>query len=443
MCTPRHAAESSGFELSEPSHYLRLPEIIDLIARKGHCLCWNESQTWYEVVNGPSLEENLRYFQVKSRDDTHDRPFARMHMHFILLRGDRWGATGSAFRPKLNLPQMVDASFGIEVMQPHDPKHPLAISPRSCPSGLPSCFRSVLTEANPKPPYSEIPVAPKRYRPSDDPRMADVVPPPATRGDCPYPMAGSFSDALASRTPPAPSLHDAVDKPMMDCDPAAGDSDPGRPPTHQQVASSVRLAPSMFLPSHSNAPHRPPVQHTHCLIPHLVRPLSPRAGAGRAGQPGQGGGGGGRARLRRRRRRGGPPPVDLRRHRPQPRPRRRNRHGRRYRHGRRGRWWGEEVPAAAGAGGHAGQGGAGAAVGRRPPPVRGAARPRAAACPPRAAGCAVAASCPLPPPTPPPSLSPSLSLPLPQVLDGQLFEERFNALRFKRGKRRSGFRLTA
>eukprot|EP00292_Cryptomonas_paramecium_P011975 CAMPEP_0113663924 /NCGR_PEP_ID=MMETSP0038_2-20120614/1435_1 /TAXON_ID=2898 /ORGANISM="Cryptomonas paramecium" /LENGTH=296 /DNA_ID=CAMNT_0000579051 /DNA_START=146 /DNA_END=1033 /DNA_ORIENTATION=- /assembly_acc=CAM_ASM_000170 len=82
---------------------LRLPDIIDIIAREGQCLKWDQIQQWYEVLDGPHFEEKfntLRCVRGKRKEDAVDRPFARMHIHFTLARGDKWAGTGSAFRKK-------------------------------------------------------------------------------------------------------------------------------------------------------------------------------------------------------------------------------------------------------------------------------------------------------------------------------------------------------
>ena len=204
---------SNSFDLAGSSPSLRLPDMIDIIARDGQCLRWDESQTWYEVTNGPLLEEKLRCFQANRRDEASDRPFSKMHIHFMLTRGDRWGVTGSTFRPKYELPQKYDAMY----VEPNSALPPLNqrsnVSMQYAPAAgnyqaQSLCFRSVLTEANPMQPDGG---GLKRLRPSDDLRMPDSGQ-QAVR--CPYPMTVSFSDALAARgaQPPAGACKPA------DCD---------------------------------------------------------------------------------------------------------------------------------------------------------------------------------------------------------------------------------
>ena len=83
--------------------FLRLPELIDTLAKDEKVLRWDPVQQWFEVIDGPLFEDRfnaLRCIRGKRREDAVDRPFARMHIHFVLARGDKWAGTGSAFRPK-------------------------------------------------------------------------------------------------------------------------------------------------------------------------------------------------------------------------------------------------------------------------------------------------------------------------------------------------------
>jgi hypothetical protein len=85
--------------------FLRLPEVIRHIASNRDVLCWNESHSFYEVLDGQRFEERfnaLRCIRAKRNQDSIDRPFARMHVHFELVRGDKWAGTGSAFRPRFH-----------------------------------------------------------------------------------------------------------------------------------------------------------------------------------------------------------------------------------------------------------------------------------------------------------------------------------------------------
>ena len=80
-----------------------MPEIVDVLAREGQALRWNENASWYEVLNGAMFEEKfngLRCTRGKRKEQAVDRPFARMHTYFVLVRGEKWAGTGSAFRPK-------------------------------------------------------------------------------------------------------------------------------------------------------------------------------------------------------------------------------------------------------------------------------------------------------------------------------------------------------
>jgi hypothetical protein len=101
---------------------LRLPELVDVLAKEGQVLRWDENLNWYEVLDGPLFEEkfnSLRCTREKRKEQAADRPFARyqpvtstrrlfsltvtcprrMHNYYVLVRGGRWAGTGSAFRP--------------------------------------------------------------------------------------------------------------------------------------------------------------------------------------------------------------------------------------------------------------------------------------------------------------------------------------------------------
>jgi hypothetical protein len=95
--------KSSPTPNSSKPAFFRLPELIDTLAKDERVLRWDPVHNWFEVVDGPAFEERfnaLRCIRGKRREDAVDRPFARMHIHFILARGDKWAGTGSAFRPK-------------------------------------------------------------------------------------------------------------------------------------------------------------------------------------------------------------------------------------------------------------------------------------------------------------------------------------------------------
>mmetsp|Transcript_88654 Transcript_88654/g.235987 ORF Transcript_88654/g.235987 Transcript_88654/m.235987 type:complete len:459 (+) Transcript_88654:826-2202(+) len=66
---------------------------------------WDDARGWYEVVDGNLFESRfnaLRLRRGKRKDDATDRPFARMHIHFVLVRGDKWAGAGSCFRSKFD-----------------------------------------------------------------------------------------------------------------------------------------------------------------------------------------------------------------------------------------------------------------------------------------------------------------------------------------------------
>jgi hypothetical protein len=81
---------------------LKLPQLIDLLARDEQVIRWDDASGVYEVMNGPLFEERfnaLRCTRGKRNEEAVERPFARMHSHFVLVRGGRWAATGTTFRP--------------------------------------------------------------------------------------------------------------------------------------------------------------------------------------------------------------------------------------------------------------------------------------------------------------------------------------------------------
>jgi hypothetical protein len=212
---------SNSFDISGVGASFRLPDMIDILAREGQCLRWDENQTWYEVTNGPLMEEKLRSFHGNRKDEATDRPFSKMHIHFLLVRGDKWGVTGSTFRPKYELPHKSEANCD---------DYPLLHAPnmgnRACMGQYTSapmnyqtqpmsCFRSVLTEQG-----MDL-AASKRYRTADEQNMAENGPQSA-RNNCSYPMAVSFSDALAG-SPPSAGRGDLACR-AMECEGNSGDS---------------------------------------------------------------------------------------------------------------------------------------------------------------------------------------------------------------------------
>ncbi len=65
--------------LAKPA-LLRLPELVDVLAKEGQVLRWDENLNWYEVLDGPLFEErfnSLRCTREKRKEQAADRPFAR------------------------------------------------------------------------------------------------------------------------------------------------------------------------------------------------------------------------------------------------------------------------------------------------------------------------------------------------------------------------------
>jgi hypothetical protein len=88
---------------STRSLFLRVPDVVSRLATEGCVLSWNKISNWFEVLDGPLFEEQfnaMRCIRGKRKAGAADRPFARMHVYFELVRGDRWACTGSAFRAK-------------------------------------------------------------------------------------------------------------------------------------------------------------------------------------------------------------------------------------------------------------------------------------------------------------------------------------------------------
>jgi hypothetical protein len=64
---------------SQPA-LLRLPELVDVLAKQGQVLRWDDDHNWYEVLDGPLFEERfneLRCTREKRKEQAADRPFAR------------------------------------------------------------------------------------------------------------------------------------------------------------------------------------------------------------------------------------------------------------------------------------------------------------------------------------------------------------------------------
>ena len=95
---------------------MKIPDLIQSLAVEGQCIRWDQNSMCYEVLNGQLFEQKfnaLRSVRGKRKEDAVDRPFARMHTYFVLIRGEKWAGTGSLFRPKninLNQPLCSDRS---------------------------------------------------------------------------------------------------------------------------------------------------------------------------------------------------------------------------------------------------------------------------------------------------------------------------------------------
>ena len=95
-----NSPDPSAGTFSKPA--LKLPELIELLSKDESVLKWDDSLGVYEVMNGQVFEERfnaMRCTRGKRKEEAIERPFARMHSHFVLVRGGRWAATGTTFRP--------------------------------------------------------------------------------------------------------------------------------------------------------------------------------------------------------------------------------------------------------------------------------------------------------------------------------------------------------
>ena len=73
------SSEDVAVGISKPA-FLRLPELVDVLAKEGQVLRWDESCSWYEVLDGPLFEDrfnSLRCTRGKRKEQAIDRPFAR------------------------------------------------------------------------------------------------------------------------------------------------------------------------------------------------------------------------------------------------------------------------------------------------------------------------------------------------------------------------------
>jgi hypothetical protein len=94
---------NSGNNASKGPSSMKIPDLVQALAMEGISLRWDQSLSCYEVLNGQLFEQKfnaLRSVRGKRKELSVDRPFARMHTYFILLRGEKWAGTGSLFRPK-------------------------------------------------------------------------------------------------------------------------------------------------------------------------------------------------------------------------------------------------------------------------------------------------------------------------------------------------------
>ena len=102
---PTHCfAGSDEMESNHQSQQiLKLPDLIAKLAQEAEVLIWDDLNQWFEVIDSQGFEARfnaLRYVRGKRNEDAADRPFARMHVHFVLVRGEKWAGNGSAFRAK-------------------------------------------------------------------------------------------------------------------------------------------------------------------------------------------------------------------------------------------------------------------------------------------------------------------------------------------------------
>jgi hypothetical protein len=89
--------------INQAQQVLKLPDLIAQLAQEAEVLVWDDLNQWYEVIDSQGFEARfnaLRYIRGKRNEEAADRPFARMHVHFVLVRGEKWAGNGSAFRAK-------------------------------------------------------------------------------------------------------------------------------------------------------------------------------------------------------------------------------------------------------------------------------------------------------------------------------------------------------
>jgi len=84
---------------------MRLPDVISTLAAEGRVLKWSEDLGAFVVLDGAAFEQRYNELRfTRSRNlplpSAQSRPFARMHSYFVLIRGEKWAGTGSAFKFK-------------------------------------------------------------------------------------------------------------------------------------------------------------------------------------------------------------------------------------------------------------------------------------------------------------------------------------------------------
>eukprot|EP00961_Rhodomonas_salina_P068177 915284-Rhodomonas_salina.1 len=94
----------------------RISEFINILASRGTALTFEHDSGHFHVLDGTQFQKEycaLRSNRDKKNQAARDRPFAQMHRVYVIVRGDKWAATGTVFRAK-------------------DPKHAPQCSPPPC-----------------------------------------------------------------------------------------------------------------------------------------------------------------------------------------------------------------------------------------------------------------------------------------------------------------------
>jgi len=105
--SPPACLDEGGEGVGKVPKLLKVPEVIDTLAAEGRVLTYDISHGVYVVQDGRKFEEafnKLRRVRSKKNEAAKDRPFSRMHTHFTLVQGERWGGTGTVFRSKQQMP---------------------------------------------------------------------------------------------------------------------------------------------------------------------------------------------------------------------------------------------------------------------------------------------------------------------------------------------------